>query len=145
MTKRSLHLRDIILLALIGIIFGVIYFAAGWRSEVAVFSGHLLVAQIGLHILVASSADGEHHHVLLPEVHLAQGGQCVGTLQSGDDTLQSGQFVGGLHRLVVVDAQHGSPMLCGEVGVHGSDAWVVESRRDALRLDNLSVGGLQAP
>ena len=27
MTKRSLHLRDIILLALIGIIFGVIYFA----------------------------------------------------------------------------------------------------------------------
>ena len=30
MTKRSLHLRDIILLALIGIIFGVIYFAAGF-------------------------------------------------------------------------------------------------------------------
>ena len=30
MIKRSLHLRDIILLALIGIIFGVIYFAAGF-------------------------------------------------------------------------------------------------------------------
>lgn len=30
MTKRSLHLRDIIFLALIGIIFGVIYFAAGF-------------------------------------------------------------------------------------------------------------------
>lgn len=30
MAKRSLHLRDIILLALIGIIFGVIYFAAGF-------------------------------------------------------------------------------------------------------------------
>lgn len=30
MTKKQLHLRDIILLALIGIIFGVIYFAAGF-------------------------------------------------------------------------------------------------------------------
>ena len=30
MIKRSLHLRDIILIALIGIIFGVIYFAAGF-------------------------------------------------------------------------------------------------------------------
>ena len=58
MTKRSLHLRDIILLALIGIIFGVIYFAAGFvyngltvlltpiRTPGAAFFGEFLGAAV---------------------------------------------------------------------------------------------------
>ena len=63
-------------------------------------------------------------------------------LNGGYDALGACELITGIDRLVVVDGEHLFASLLCEVGVHGSDARVVEAGRDGECLLDLSVVGL---
>ena len=73
------------------------------------------------------------------EMHFRQRAQRVGRFQGRDDTFQTRQFECGIQRFVVVDSQHGRPLLRGEVRVNRTDARIIQSGRDRVGLFDLSV------
>ena len=100
------------------------------------------MSEISVHVLVATSADGEHHHVGGLEGQLAEGSNSVCALNGGDDALGARELITGIDCLVVVDGEHLFASLPGEIGMHGTNARVVETGRDGKRLLDLTVVGL---
>ena len=63
----------------------------------------------------------------------------MGTFQGGDDTLEPGQLVGGTDGFVVIDSQDECPPLSGKMGMHRSDARIIQTGRDAVWFFYLAV------
>ena len=59
--------------------------------------------------------------------------------QCGDDAFQTGQFVGGTDGFVIVDGEHRGTVLCGKVGVQGTDTRIVQPCRYRVGFQDLSV------
>src|SRR5882672_3048138 len=66
----------------------------------------------------------------------------MGRLDGGDNSLGAAQFYSCLHRLIVGGAHELYAAGLEQMGVHRSDARVIEARRNGIRLDHLTVLGL---
>ena len=61
------------------------------------------------------------------------------TLDGGDDAFEFGEFESRSHSLRVGDCKHLGATNFGEMGVHWTYAGIIETRRNAVRLGNLTV------
>ena len=64
------------------------------------------------------------------------------TLDGRDDTLHASQLITSIDSLIVLDGEHMASASCGKVGVHRTDAWVIQSRTDGKGFLDLSIVGL---
>ena len=64
----------------------------------------------------------------------------MSTLYGGYDALRACQFISGVDGFIVVDGQHLLPPAFRQIGVHGSDARIIESGRYGESLFYLPVG-----
>ena len=88
------------------------------------------MTQIRLHILVATARNGQDNDIVLLELHLLQGCHSMGTFDSRDNTLHTGQFISCIDSLIIFDGKHMTAATGSQVGMHRSDAWIIQTGTD---------------
>ena len=66
----------------------------------------------------------------------------MGTLDSRNDTLHTGQLVSSIDSLIIFDGKHMTTATGSQVGMHWSDAWIIQTCTDGEGFFYLSVFGL---
>ena len=90
--------------------------------------------QIRLNILVSPSRHGEHYDVFGLETELLQRSQGMCRFECRDDAFQSSQLEGGTDSFIIVDGIDRGTVPGGKIGVEWSDARIVQSGGDGIRL-----------